>query len=124
MVAADTQRKAAEDAFVSACRKAGVESEWRFEKAMDYAILAHAGGMSRAADLIICPQQREEGEPLEEVVFASGRPVVCVPSSWSIKSLGRRVLIAWDGGREAARAAFDALPAAQQEQLLKYLRSL
>jgi nucleotide-binding universal stress UspA family protein len=70
--------------------------------------------MARSADIILCPQVRSEcsigRHQLEEVVFASGRPVIGLPPNWSVKTLGKRVLIAWDGGREAARAVFDALP--------------
>jgi len=70
--------------------------------------------MARAADIILSPQMRTESSigrhQLEEVVFASGRPVIGLPADWSGKTLGKRILVAWDGGREAARAVFDALP--------------
>ncbi|MGH6925402.1 MAG: universal stress protein, partial [Propylenella sp.] len=62
----------------------------------------------------LAPQLRGDAavgrHQLEEVVFASSRPVLALPAGWAAKSLSARVLIAWDGGREAARAVFDALP--------------
>ncbi len=114
MAAADDERKAAEAAFVGVAKKAGIAFEWRAEKSPDNLVSPHAGAMSRAADLILCPQLPSEASigrhQLEEVVFNSGRPVIGLPVGWSFRKLGNRVLIAWDGGREAARAAFDALP--------------
>jgi nucleotide-binding universal stress UspA family protein len=114
MAAADEERKAAEAAFTKAAKRAGVAFEWRAEKSPDSFVSPHAGAISRAADIILCPQLPNEASigrhQLEEVVFNSGRPVIGLPAAWSIRKLGSRVLIAWDGGREAARAVFDALP--------------
>jgi len=114
IAAADEERKAAEAAFLAAARKAGIDFDWRAEKSADSLVSPHAGAMARAADIILCPQLRGEASigrhQLEEVVFTSGRPVIGLPAGWSVKKLGRRVLIAWDGGREATRAVFDALP--------------
>lgn len=114
IAAADDERKAAETAFLAAAGKAGIDFDWRAEKSADSLVSPHAGAMARAADLILCPQLRGEASigrhQLEEVVFSSGRPVIGLPASWSVKKLGNRVLVAWDGGREAARAVFDALP--------------
>ena len=70
--------------------------------------------ISRAADLILYPRQAEEASftrhQIEEIVFTSGRPVLAVPTGWSGNALGKNVLVAWDGGREATRAIFGALP--------------
>ncbi len=40
----------------------------------------------------------------------SCRPVIALPFAGEFKTLGRRVLVAWNGSREAARATHDALP--------------
>lgn len=114
IAAADEERRTAESAFAAACRKSGIEYGWRAEKSADTLVSSHGGAMARAADIVIAPQLRAEASvgrhQLEEVVFAAGRPVIGVPVGWTVRSLGRRVLIAWDGGREATRAVFDALP--------------
>ncbi len=114
MAAAEEERKAAEAAFIGAARKAGITFEWRAEKSPDSLVSPHAGAMSRAADIVLCPTLPDEASigrhQLEEIVFSSGRPVIGLPVGWSVRKLGSRVLIAWDGGREAARAVFDALP--------------
>ncbi len=69
----------------------------------------------RMVDLIVLGQSdpsedREERDLVEHVIMDSGRPVLVVPASGRLESIGSYVLLAWDGGREAARAAFDALP--------------
>lgn len=47
---------------------------------------------------------------IETVIFSSGRPCLLVPYIGAGKNLGRNVMVAWDAGREAARAVNDALP--------------
>jgi nucleotide-binding universal stress UspA family protein len=114
IAAADEERRLAEAAFAEVCGRAGIAFEWRAEKAPDSIVSPHGGAVARAADIILCPRLPDNASigrhQLEEVVFASGRPVIGLPAEWSVKALGKRVLVAWDGGREAARAAFDALP--------------
>jgi nucleotide-binding universal stress UspA family protein len=50
----------------------------------------------------------------EYVVFNSGKPTLLLPHTGSFTSIGRRVLIAWDGSRTATRAVADALPLLRQ----------
>src|SRR5690606_4452572 len=45
-----------------------------------------------------------------DFVMRCGRPVLLVPYAGRFEAVGRRVLVAWDAGREAARAVRDALP--------------
>ena len=80
----------------------------------------------RAADLVIYPQNSAEyrlpaGFAPEDLVVAAGRPVLVVPYAGEFAALGRRVLVAWDGSREAARAAHDALPLLQKAELVTLL---
>jgi nucleotide-binding universal stress UspA family protein len=46
----------------------------------------------------------------EGVLFGSGRPVLIVPPAWKGERIGRSVVVAWNGKREAARALADAAP--------------
>jgi len=43
-------------------------------------------------------------------VIAAGRPVLVVPYAGIFETVGKRILVAWDGTREANRALNDALP--------------
>lgn len=69
----------------------------------------------RAADLIVIGQADPDAKagaadiPMH-VVTNSGRPVLLVPFAGRIESVARRIVVSWDGGREAARALQLALP--------------
>jgi len=80
----------------------------------------------RAADLVIYPQGTAEYRlptdfAPQDIVVAAGRPVLVVPYAGELARLGRRVLVAWDGSREAARAAHDALPLLHKAELVTLL---
>jgi nucleotide-binding universal stress UspA family protein len=71
--------------------------------------------LARTVDLVICGQASPDwplpaGFRPEDLIVAGGRPVLVVPYAGTFAAIGRRVLIAWDGTREAARALGDALP--------------
>ena len=88
--------------------------EWRAPSGKPIvAAVAHA----RCADLAVIGQpdpDRPDFAFLEElaqtVALSAGRPALIIPYVAPVASLGQRVLIAWDGGREASRAVGDALP--------------
>ena len=71
----------------------------------------------RYADLVVMGQYDPEEEHWhasrhlpEHVVLTAGRPVMIMPYIGAPAGFGKRVLIAWDAGREAARAVRDSLP--------------
>lgn len=71
---------------------------------------------ARYADLVILGQYESQGSPetdplpvAHSVVVHCGRPVLVLPAMVELGSLAR-IVIAWDGGREAVRAVHDALP--------------
>lgn len=45
-----------------------------------------------------------------DLIFACGRPTLAIPYVGRYPTIGDRVLIAWNGSREAARAVADAMP--------------
>ncbi len=70
----------------------------------------------RRADLVIVGQSdADSGSPqgpgtvAPDVMLSAGRPVLIVPYAGRFDGVGRRPLIAWREGREAARALYDAL---------------
>jgi nucleotide-binding universal stress UspA family protein len=90
-------------------------AEWReadagFATAVDR-VLDHG----RCADLIVAAQADPDWsssallEDPERLVLESGRPVMLVPNTGTLTLPPRRITLAWNGRREAARAAFDAL---------------
>ncbi len=70
---------------------------------------------ARTVDLVVAAQGEnsllsETRADLEHFLFESGRPVLLVPYILKEPKPIKRVLVAWNGSREAARATFDALP--------------
>lgn len=70
--------------------------------------------MGRLADLIIAPrgdiaQELENEMTFEAALLRSGRPLLMVPSE-ARKTIGNRIVVAWDGSLEATRALGAAMP--------------
>jgi nucleotide-binding universal stress UspA family protein len=108
--------KKAEEAFHAAVNRAGrSEVEWRPSE--DDA-LAATRLSARYADLVVVGQfdPNAKFDPgttpdfAEELVLSAGRPVLMIPYAGRFKTLGKRVLVAWNSSRESARAVQDALP--------------
>jgi nucleotide-binding universal stress UspA family protein len=109
--AADTSAKSAFDARAAAAI---------FHEGAGDATWFEAGGEVvhgiRYADLVILGQYEAQGAPeahplpvAHSVVVRCGRPVLVVPAAVRVIVLDR-VMVAWDGSREAVRAIHDALP--------------
>ena len=104
----------------------GYESncEWRCNHLEHANISTDIVDQSLAADLIIVSQ--EDPDPFgmrsdipSSVVFGTGRPVMILPrdgDSGPTDGIIRRVTIAWNRSREAARAVFDAMPVLQHAE--------
>lgn len=101
-------------------KKNGVACEWRSAVSAFGAGAGIAIPSAFAADLVIAGQTdpaRDAGGDavLEQLLFETGRPVLFVPWSGPGKGakswpLPKKAIVAWNGTRESARAAFDALP--------------
>jgi nucleotide-binding universal stress UspA family protein len=114
---------AADAAEASACFRRRIEahsmrSDWQtVMTASDDALIRQTLRVARNADLVILGQRdpasadvRVPADMVERVILESGRPILVVPYAGRFTNLGKRTLIAWNGGREAARALNDALP--------------
>ncbi|OCW58898.1 universal stress protein [Hoeflea olei] len=112
---ADARMREVGDAFSKACDTAGLSHEWRPVRspAGDSALSALVS--ARSADLVVVRQpdrsaNEDMASNIEALLFEGGRPVLFLPPSGKLAAPIRRIVIAWDGSREAARAAHDALP--------------
>jgi nucleotide-binding universal stress UspA family protein len=110
-------RGAVQNAFLEAAAAADVPAVVRAGESSPSATVALHG---RASDLIIVSQQNRddveaahENEFVEQTLLTAGRPVMVLPSSGDFPVVGDRVLLCWDGSREAARALADAAPLLQ-----------
>ena len=76
-------------------------------------LIARLTARARLADLTILDAEPREvdldRDLIDGVLFGSGRPLIVVPPDSAAFS-ARRIVVAWDGSAQAARAANDALP--------------
>jgi nucleotide-binding universal stress UspA family protein len=95
-------------------------AEWRdINRGSDAEVLRGIIDLARHADMVILGQHDERARAflpddlVSEVIVESGRPVLIVPFAGNFTDVGKHPLIAWNNGREAARALNDALPLIQ-----------
>ena len=113
---------AAEKAFRTTA--AGIATvDWRAPAGAPIdAAVAHG----RCTDLFILGQRdaataRFDEALVSNVLLSSGRPTLVVPQTGAPASVGENVLVAWNGGREAARAIGDALPLLERAKRIDIL---
>lgn len=101
--------------FREAGTAAGIATEARFEMAPIDTLPRRFARHARHVDLSIVGQPPpsdgvDETMLVEAAFLETGRPALLVPYIGARDMPPRRILVAWDGGREAARAIGDALP--------------
>jgi nucleotide-binding universal stress UspA family protein len=72
----------------------------KYSPLADLCILGHEGLDNVHSDWSLC----------ESMLCSLGTPILYIPKATSVATLGSCILVAWDGGRAAARALNDALP--------------
>lgn len=112
---------AAQAAFRKACTSAAIHWDWRCVEG-DRAEIMVANG--RLADLVLLSGRRNNGEsPAGEssgrIMLECGRPVLLLPSTPMKENAGSRMMLAWNGRREAVRAVHDALPLLRRADWVK-----
>lgn len=121
--ALDTASAAARERFEAIVADAGVESAWlRADGATADTLIACA----RRADLTVFPAAAtpclgRNHVTAAQVGLACGGPVLVTPEDDYAPPVGKRVLIAWNGKREAARALRDAWPFIERAEELHVL---
>jgi len=118
--AEERQRVAAVKQIFEA-RAAGLVAEWR---AADDSGPTAIGIIGRAYDLIVMPQPgalpKMPESVFETALFDSGRPVLVVPPRFS-GMVGKKILFAWNGSTESARAISLAMPVMSGAQSIDVL---
>lgn len=110
---AETARAQARAEFDRLTDRRSFTSEWReSDNEAGEALMLHARHASLA---ILGPPARQSSTTTvlglsERMIFASGRPCLLVPTGWSSERLGNRIVVGWNGSREATRAIADAMP--------------
>jgi len=111
----DETAEACRKAFTAATENEDFVAEWRRADAGGRPVAEVATENARFADLVICSQPDPDHDDyativVEQLILESGRPVLIVPYSANIKTIGEIPVIAWNGSKESCRAAFDGLP--------------
>ncbi len=104
----------AETMFREQADMAGIASAWLCEEGERIDILSER---ARFCDVVVIGQRDPDAMEIagpntmpDQVVLNAGRPVLVVPHVGTYPSVGKRVMVAWDGSLPAARAVNDALP--------------
>lgn len=102
-------------------------ADWRSIKATGADLAEVVMEHGRVADLLVASQVDADWEltPIldfpERLALESGRPVLVVPNGGEYGDIGRRIVVAWNGSRESARAVFDALPLLAEGEMVRVL---
>ncbi|MGJ7901023.1 hypothetical protein [Lysobacter sp. 1R34A] len=110
LAAASAASAQARAEFDSLTARRSFTSEWRVSQDETCeGLMLHA----RHASLAVLGPPSRQTRPAtmlslaEDSIFASGRPCLLVPDDWSDERIGSRIVVGWNGGREAARAIAD-----------------
>ncbi|WP_199099001.1 universal stress protein [Dyella sp. ASV21] len=102
----------------------GLTGAWRVSQGDTVQTLSQA---ACGYDLLVMERSQQRSDApvgfgsVSRCVFASGRPVLVVPDLAPVKSIGERILVAWNGSRESALALAAALPLLQKAQQIRIL---
>ena len=112
-------RRMAKQAEARFWKIAGTESEghsWQVAIGQFPDMLPRVTGHARFADLTVVSRSESELRDgligvgvAEDIVLSSGAPVLLIPEDAEIPEIGKRILIGWNGSREAARAVHDSM---------------
>ena len=112
----EQSRSLVQDRFEKAMKADGLSFGFELVDGRSSQISNDLTEAARSADLVVMvPTQADGGSGVEadlaeRVVMQTGRPVLLMPPGKATELKLDDVVIAWDGGREATRAVFDALP--------------
>lgn len=82
---------------------------------------------ARFYDIVVMGQYESDAETAhlcphpDTVALRSGRPVLIVPVDFDPAGMNSRAVLAWDGGRAASAAMFDAMPMLENKSLVTVL---
>ena len=114
-------------AFDVACELAGVAARLALVEEVDVSAALNRRG--RVNDLLVLTQsdpaahdgQAFKNPQIEATILASARPVLVLPFANAARTLGTRILVAWDDSHAAARAIADALPLLRRAQSVQVM---
>jgi nucleotide-binding universal stress UspA family protein len=111
----EADAKAAIDRFAEATRRAALSAEPLTITASLAGAGEQFGRIARRFDLAVVGQAEPETSSVDDIIaettlFESGRPLIVVPYIQKAPLKLDKVMVCWDGSRQAARAIGDAMP--------------
>jgi nucleotide-binding universal stress UspA family protein len=112
----EEQSQGVKTTFDAALQPARLTGQWLEVKALAPVISETVCDVGRIADLVVVSEANREGKNgveldfVENVILGTGRPVLILPRIGDGSLDTRRVLCAYNGSKEAARAVHDAVP--------------
>jgi nucleotide-binding universal stress UspA family protein len=109
--------------FETEARNAGVTYGRQAVTSLPVEAAALVGASARLYDLTIVPQPERDRDTFDnviplEILFQSGSPVLFIPTTHKGSLEPKRIGIAWDGSRLAARAVRDSAPLLARAQAI------
>ena len=114
--------------FEEAMKREGLMHDFHQIDARTPVIADEVAAAGRSNDLIVLSATNPdeitgvERDFVEQVVMSAGRPVLVLPAKGAVALSLAQIVVGWDGGREAARATFDALPLLLQSEKVRIVR--
>lgn len=115
-------------AFETAMKAEGLSFEFQQIDAHTPLIAEDTTAQARCADAVIVSATNPEEitgverDFVEQLVMSAGRPVIVLPFKGEAAISLDDIVLGWDGGREAACAAFDALPLLKKAKKVRIVR--
>ena len=115
----DKQEQARQD-FETAMKADSIPFDFQLVDSSNPSIINDVLQNGYDADLILASNlPRDENDTvesdfIERLVLSAGRPVLVLPGKGEVKLDFSSIVVAWNDGRESARAVFDALPFLQK----------
>lgn len=115
-----------EQAFLKQVEQSDVSTEWQCVDSVYGNLAQDVARFTGSSDLTVIGLELGDdpdawSELPANVAIETGRPVLTIPNPDKVETIGKRVLVAWNDSREAARAAFDAIPLMINSDMAKVL---
>ena len=109
------QAEKVRDTFEAVAERFSVPHDWQCDGELHADAIRHLHAMARSTDLLVVAHDGIDDLDLgwdlpSSTAIECGRPVLAIPSGYKANAVGQRVLVAWNGSREATRAVFDSMP--------------
>lgn len=115
--------------FEDTMKKEGLKFDFHAVDGATPSIADEVVTLGRCADLILVSATNSEettgveSDFVEQILMAAGRPIIVLPFKGDVKLSFNDIVLGWNGEREAARAAFDALPLLKAAKKVRIVRT-